>query len=108
MTQKLNTITQENFDEQVLAANNPVLVDFYADWCGPCRVQKPILEELAADYADRVDVVKLDVDEAQETAQRYGVRSIPSLLLFKYGEVVATRVGVSSKADLSALLDQAA
>jgi thioredoxin 1 len=105
---QITQLTEHNFAERVLNSERPVLVDFYADWCGPCKAQNPTLAALAEDYAGRVDVVKLDVDESQALAQAHGVRSIPTLVLFKGGEAIATRVGLSAKDELAALLDSAA
>jgi thioredoxin 1 len=95
---------EANFDSQVLAADVPVLVDFYADWCGPCRMIAPVLEELAREMP-AARIVKVNVDENPGLASRYGISSIPSLLVFKSGEVVSQQVGVVGKAQLKALLE---
>ncbi|MGN0832352.1 MAG: thioredoxin [Kiritimatiellia bacterium] len=97
-------ITNDNFATEVLASDRPVLVDFSATWCGPCQLLAPIVAEIAREQAEVLKVGKLDVDEAPELAARYGIASIPALLLFKRGEVVATTVGYRSKAELAALL----
>ena len=99
---------EKRFDREVLQSDRPVLVDFHADWCGPCHVIEPIVEELAQDYAGRVNVRKVDVDENQGLAEQYGVRGIPTLLLFNDGRVQETVVGLQSKAQLAAILDRVA
>lgn len=99
------TGTDANFDQEVLHADQPVLVDFWAAWCGPCRVIAPTIEELATEYAGRAKVVKLDVDSNPSTAMRYDIRSIPTLLLFKGGKPVDQMVGVVPKPVLAQKLD---
>ncbi|SUD92198.1 thioredoxin [Psychrobacter phenylpyruvicus] len=98
--------TDSNFEKDVVQSDLPVLVDFWAAWCGPCKAIAPILEELAEDYKDKVKVVKVDVDENPETASRFGIRSIPTLMVFKGGEKVDMVMGLQPKADLAALLDK--
>jgi thioredoxin 1 len=98
-------VTDQNFDEEVLKAGVPVLVDFYADWCGPCQMIMPMIEELAGDYEGKAKVVKLDVDASQETAQKFGVMSIPTLLFFKDGEEVERLTGGLPKDALAEKLD---
>ena len=98
-------ITDANFDETILNAGKPALVDFWAVWCGPCRVIGPIVEEIAEAYSDRVVVGKLDVDANRETAVKYGIQAIPTLLLVNNGEVADRIVGVTDKASLAAKLD---
>lgn len=100
-------ITTENFAAEVLNSALPVLVDFYADWCGPCKMLAPTVAELAEEYEGRVRVGKLNVDEQPELAIRYKVASIPTLLLFQNGEPVAKSVGYCEKTELTALLDRA-
>ena len=97
-------LTNENFDAEVLQSELPVLVDFWATWCGPCMMLGPIVAEVAAEYAGRVKVGKVNVDNAPELAARYGITSIPALLLFNKGEVVRTSVGFVPKADVVAML----
>ena len=98
-------ITKDNFEAEVLHSEIPVLVDFFATWCGPCRMLAPTLEELKKDYEGRVKIVKIDVDAEPELAIRYRVSSIPTLLFFKNGEVVATSMGLKPKAALEAMLN---
>ena len=98
-------ITDTNFEETVLNAGKPALVDFWAVWCGPCRVIGPIVEEIAEEYADRVVVGKLDVDSNRDTAVKYGIQAIPTLLLVSGGKVTDRIVGVTDKASLTAKLD---
>ena len=100
------SVTDNNFEQEVLNTQGPVLVDFWAAWCGPCRAVAPILEELAGDYEGQLSVRKLNVDENPDTATRYGVRSIPTLMLFKDGELKETTVGVQPKAQLASLVDR--
>lgn len=100
------TITTANFEQEVLSSDRPVLVDFWATWCGPCQMLAPILEEVATERAATLKVGKVNVDEAPELAGQFGVTSIPALLLFKGGKVVATSVGYLSKADLLAFVDK--
>ncbi len=100
------TVNDENFDKEVLQSNIPVLVDFWAEWCGPCKVVGPTVEELATDYKGMLKVAKLDVDESPEAAGRFGVRSIPTLIVFKDGKVQETTVGVRPKGQLAELIDQ--
>jgi thioredoxin 1 len=105
MSERIVHITDESFDAEVLKADKPVLVDYWAEWCGPCRMIAPILDEIAGEYADRVKVCKLNVDENQNTPPKYGIRGIPTLMLFRNGNVEATKVGALSKSQLVAFLD---
>ena len=98
-------INDENFEEIVLKSNQPVLVDFWAAWCGPCRMVGPIIDEISNDYAGKVIVGKVDIDSNQQYAAQFGVRNIPTVLIFKDGELVDRKVGVSSKNDYAAALD---
>ena len=100
------TTSQDTFKDDVLAAERPVLVDFYADWCGPCKTIGPIVEDLASDYEGRVDVRKVDVDDNSNLTTHFGIRGIPTLMLFKNGEPVETVVGVTSKTELANVLDR--
>lgn len=97
--------TDGDFNETVLNAEGPVLVDYWAEWCGPCKMIAPILDEIAADYAGKLKVVKLNIDDNPEAPQHYGVRGIPTLMLFKNGEVEATKVGALTKSQLAAFID---
>jgi thioredoxin 1 len=100
------TFTETNFDNEVLQAAGPVLVDFWAEWCGPCRMLAPIIEELAREFSGKAKVGKVNVDHNQTIAERYGIRSIPTLILFKNGSIVEQIVGVQSKEALKAKLEQ--
>jgi len=102
---KPTTVDDSNFDEIVLQAKTPVLVDFWAEWCGPCRMVAPVVEELAEEYESRISFVKLDVDQNPKTAGKYGIMSIPTLLLFKNGSPVSNIVGFRPKAELKRSLD---
>ncbi|MEQ8214167.1 MAG: thioredoxin [Smithellaceae bacterium] len=96
-SQYVTAATDDNFDAEVLKSSKPVLVDFWAPWCGPCRAVGPIVEELADQFKDNVKVMKLNVDDSQKTAQNYNVRSIPTLILFKEGKIVDTLIGLAPK-----------
>ena len=101
------TITDDNFQTEVINSNQPVLIDFWATWCGPCRMIAPIVEELAGEYNGKVKIGKLDVDENQETSIRYGVRSIPTLLIFKDGKIKDTIIGAVPKSQIVQKLNSA-
>jgi len=100
-------LTKDEFDSKVLESALPVLVDFWAEWCGPCKMVAPVVEALAEKYVGRLTVGKVDVDQEQELAGRYGIRSIPSLLLFKEGQVAQTFIGYMPEETLTAKLDEA-
>jgi len=102
------TLTQENFSQQVLQSPAPVLVDFWAEWCGPCKMIAPLLDELADEYGGKVRIGKVNIDEQQNLAAQYGVRAIPTLLVFQNGQVAEQLVGARSKRDLKASLDRVA
>jgi thioredoxin 1 len=100
-------VTDGNFEQEILKSDKPALVDFWAPWCGPCKALGPVVEELAAEYKDRIVVSKLNVDDNPVTAGKYGVRSIPTLLLFKNGEIMDTVIGLVPKERLEAFLKKA-
>jgi len=102
------TLTQENFSQQVLQSPAPVLVDFWAEWCGPCKMIAPLLDELADEYDGKIKIGKVNIDEQQNLAAEYGVRAIPTLLVFHHGQVADQLVGARSKRDLKASLDRVA
>lgn len=99
--------TEENFDAEVLGSDTPVLVDFYADWCGPCKMMMPVVEKMAEAYEGKVKVGKLNVDENNAIAAKYGIMSIPSFIVFKNGEVLSSNTGAMSQANLAKMLDEA-
>lgn len=105
MSEHIHYVSDSTFDTEVLQSQLPVLVDFWAEWCGPCRMIAPILDEVAKEYAGRLTVTKLNVDENQQTPQKFGIRGIPTLMLFKNGNVEATKVGAVSKSQLVAFID---
>lgn len=104
MSNIVNT-TDASFEKDVLEAELPVLVDYWAEWCGPCKMIAPVLEEVANEYAERLLVCKLNIDENTDTPAKFGIRGIPTLMLFKGGEIIATKVGALSKSQLSAFID---
>ncbi|MEH6824199.1 MAG: thioredoxin TrxA [Motiliproteus sp.] len=105
MSDNITNVTDASFDEDVLKAEGAVLVDYWAEWCGPCKMIAPILEEVASDYAGRLKICKLNIDENSDTPPKFGIRGIPTLMLFKGGSVEATKVGALSKSQLVAFLD---
>ena len=106
MSNKPREINDEQFQVEVSSSSEPVLVDFWAAWCGPCRMVAPVLEELATEYDDKVKILKVNVDENPDTASRYGIMSIPTLILFKNGEPVQTIVGFRNKEELQDIINQ--
>ncbi|TCK06060.1 thioredoxin TrxA [Marinobacterium sp. YM272] len=105
MSENIVSVTDATFEEEVLKADEAVLVDYWAEWCGPCKMIAPVLEEIAKDYAGRLKVCKLNIDENNETPPKFGIRGIPTLMLFKGGNVEATKVGALSKSQLAAFVD---
>lgn len=105
MSNKIVHISDASFADEVLNADGPVLIDYWAEWCGPCKMIAPILDELAEEYGDRLKIAKLNIDENPETPPKYGIRGIPTLMLFKNGAVEATKVGAVSKSQLAAFID---
>lgn len=98
-------VTDGSFENEVLKADGPVLVDYWAEWCGPCKMIAPVLDDISRDYEGKLKICKLNIDENTETPPKYGVRGIPTLMLFKDGNVEATKVGALSKSQLAAFLD---
>ncbi|QLG88128.1 thioredoxin TrxA [Chitinibacter bivalviorum] len=105
MSENIIQVTDASFDAEVLQAAGPVLVDYWAEWCGPCKMIAPILDEVATEYAGRLKIAKLNIDENQATPPKFGIRGIPTLMLFVDGEVKSTKVGALSKSQLTAFLD---
>ena len=105
MAEHIVHISDESFDEEVLQSERPVLIDYWAEWCGPCKMIAPVLDEIANEYSDRLKVVKLNIDDNPQTPPKYGIRGIPTLMVFKNGQVEGTKVGAVSKAQLTAFLD---
>jgi len=105
MSQGISNVSDDSFENDVLKADGPVLVDYWAEWCGPCKMIAPVLEEIAREYAGKIKVAKLNIDENAQTPRKYGIRGIPTLMLFKNGQVEATKVGAVSKSQLTAFID---
>ena len=105
MVEHIVHISDESFEEEVLQSERPVLIDYWAEWCGPCKMIAPVLDEIATEYSDRLKVVKLNIDDNPQTPPKYGIRGIPTLMVFKNGQLEATKVGAVSKAQLTAFLD---
>ncbi|MGX5221367.1 MULTISPECIES: thioredoxin TrxA [Pseudomonas] len=105
MSEFITNVSDASFDQEVIQAEGAILVDYWAEWCGPCKMIAPVLDEIAQTYQGKLKVCKLNIDENQETPPKYGVRGIPTLMLFKNGNVEATKVGALSKSQLTAFLD---
>jgi thioredoxin 1 len=105
MSENIHQVTDATFEPEVLKSDKPVLVDYWAEWCGPCKAVAPVLDEVAKEYAGRIKVAKVNVDDNAEVPRKYGIRGIPTLMLFKNGNVEATKVGALSKSQLTAFLD---
>ena len=105
MSDKIVYLSDDSFESEVLQADLPVLVDYWADWCGPCKMIAPVLEEIAEEYDGKVKISKLNIDENSATPPKYGIRGIPTLMIFKDGNVEATKVGALSKSQLTAFID---
>ncbi len=105
MSDQIVEITDDNFEQEVLNSDIPVLLDYWAEWCGPCKMIGPILEELVGEYEGKVKIGKINVDDNSQTPPKFGIRSIPTLMMFKNGQVEGTKVGASSKSDLAAFID---
>lgn len=106
MSDDITHITDSSFEQDVLNSDQPVLVDYWAEWCGPCKSIAPVLDEIASEYAGKLKIAKLNIDDNPGTPPKYGVRGIPTLMIFKGGEVQATKVGALSKSQLTAFIDQ--
>ncbi len=105
MTNNIKTISDASFEADVLKSDKPVLVDFWAEWCGPCKMVAPVIDEVAKEYVGKVSFAKMDVDSNQSTPAKFGIRGIPTLILFKNGAIVAQKVGALSKSQLTAFID---
>lgn len=105
MSEHIVSVTDETFADEVLKATTPVLVDYWAEWCGPCKIIAPVLDEIAQEYLGKLKIAKLNIDENPGTPPKYGIRGIPTLMLFKGGNVEATKVGALSKSQLTAFID---
>ena len=105
MSEHIHYVTDDSFEAEVLQSEQPVLVDYWAEWCGPCKMIAPILDEVSTEYAGKLKVAKLNIDDNQKTPAKYGIRGIPTLMLFKGGNVEATKVGALSKSQLTAFID---
>ncbi len=106
MSEKIINVSDSSFEDEVIKSNKPVLVDFWAEWCGPCKMIAPALSAIADEFADKITVAKMNVDENNETPAKHGIRGIPTLLLFKDGAVVATKVGALSKGQLAEFIEE--
>ncbi|NCT68854.1 MAG: thioredoxin TrxA [Rhodanobacteraceae bacterium] len=107
MSELIAHVNDDQFDEQVLKSSDPVLVDFWAEWCGPCKMIAPLLDDLAATYQGKLKVAKINIDHNQKTPRNYNVRGIPTLMIFKDGKVEATQIGAASKTQIAQMIDKA-
>ncbi len=105
MSENILNVTDDTFEEEVLNSEQAVLVDYWAEWCGPCKMIAPILEEISTEYGDKIKITKLNTEDNQKTSLKYGIRGIPTLMIFKNGEVEATKMGAVSKSQLAAFID---
>lgn len=105
MSEHIIYVTDDTFEDEVLKSSSPVLVEYWAEWCGPCKMIAPILNEIASEYNDKIKITKLNIDDNPQTPPKYGIRGIPTLMLFKDGNVEATKVGAVSKSQLTAFID---
>ncbi len=105
-SERIKHVSDSSFDDEVLKSEQPVLVDYWAEWCGPCKMIAPILDEVSGTYEGRLQVAKMNVDENRDIPAKFGIRGIPTLMLFKDGKLAATKVGAMSKAQLTAFIDQ--
>jgi thioredoxin 1 len=106
VSDNITHITDSSFEQEVLQSDVPVLVDYWAEWCGPCKMIAPILDDIAADYAGKLKITKLNIDDNPATPPKFGIRGIPTLMIFKGGDVQSTKVGALSKSQLTAFIDQ--
>ena len=106
MSEKITHISDSTFEQEVLQNDQPVLVDYWAEWCGPCKMIAPILDEIADEYQGKLKITKLNIDDNPATPPKFGIRGIPTLMIFKDGDVAATKVGALSKSQLTAFIDQ--
>lgn len=105
MSSGIGHVTDASFEDDVIKSATPVLVDYWAEWCGPCKMIAPVLEEISGEYGEKLSIVKLNIDENPQTPPKYGIRGIPTLMIFKDGQVEATKVGAVSKSQLAAFID---
>ncbi len=106
MSDKIIYVSDSSFEDEILNSQKPVLLDYWAEWCGPCKMIAPILDEIAEEYGDKITIAKINIDDNQETPQKYSVRGIPTLMIFKEGNVAATKVGALSKTQLMEFIDE--
>jgi thioredoxin 1 len=107
MSDLITSVSDDTFETDVLGSELPVLVDFWAEWCGPCKMIAPVLEQIAAEFEGQLKIVKLNIDQNEQTAPKYGIRSIPTLMLFRNGQAEATKIGAMSKSELTTFIQQA-